>query len=263
MSKIVNENLTVTERIHLGSDIYLFRLAPFTRAGLIKPGQFVHIRIPESNIYFRRAFSVYDMEPENKTIEIMFKVFGRGTSLLSKLHKGDTLDVLGPLGNGFKLPSRSERITLIAGGIGMPPVYLLARKLIDKNYDKSKLIFFYGGVTGADLVHMARIRRLGIKLVASTDDGSFGYRGFVTDAVRNETDFRGNKCRIYACGPEGMLKAVERLATEFRIPGQLSLEAPMPCGIGICLGCVRPLAAGGHTRVCRDGPVYDIGEVVL
>jgi dihydroorotate dehydrogenase electron transfer subunit len=124
-------------------------------------------------------------------------------------------------------------------------------------------LFFYGGASKTDLIDMTRIKKLGTRFYPSTDDGSLGFRGLVTDAVNETVDLTDGKYRIYACGPEGMLKAVDDFARKNQIPGQLSLEAPMPCGLGICLGCIRPLRVGGYTRVCREGPVYDIGEVLL
>ena len=114
-----------------------------------------------------------------------------------------------------------------------------------------------------DLADTKRIKRLGVRLYLSTDDGSAGFGGLITDAIKNKLpDIKGQR-RLYACGPEGMLKAINNLAGELQIPGQMSLEAPMPCGIGVCLGCIRSLTGGGYTRVCREGPVYDIGEVIL
>lgn len=145
----------------------------------------------------------------------------------------------------------------------MPPMYLLAKRLIEKKYDKKRILFFYGGNTGDDLIDLARIRRLGVTIKPSTIDGSVGFEGLITSAIASELpEIRGRK-RLYACGPGGMLEAIDALGRKEKIPGQVSLEAPMPCGVGICLGCILPLREGGYTRVCREGPVYEIGEVLL
>jgi dihydroorotate dehydrogenase electron transfer subunit len=261
MSKITVEQATIERKKELGNSYFAFEIGPLSKAKSIKPGQFVHIRIPQTEIYFRRAFSVYDVHPKSRSVEIIFKVFGRGTTLLSKLHPGDMLDVLGPLGKSFTPPSKKETSLLVAGGIGMPPIYFLAKELVAKKFDKSKIIFFYGGYSRKDLVELARIKKLGIKVVTSTEDGSLGFKGLVTRALAKEIENSTAKFRIFACGPEGMLRAIDKFALEKNIPGQLSLEAPMPCGIGICLGCILPLTAGGYTRVCREGPIYNIGEV--
>lgn len=247
----------------LDRNCYFMKLGPFSKTTSIKPGQFVHIRIPDSRVYFRRAFSVYDIDLKNRTLDILFKAIGRGTTLMSGYKKGDVLDVLGPLGNGFRLPGKRETAILAAGGVGMPPLYFLAKHMIHKHYAPERIFFFYGGKTKADLVDLGRIKKLGVKLFLSTDDGSFGFRGFVTEAIRQILEKETRAFRIYGCGPDEMLKAIDNMARRYAISGQYSLEAPMPCGVGVCLGCIRPLAIGGYTRVCREGPVYNIGEVLL
>lgn len=263
MSKIKVENVEIIRKKSLGRGNFLFDLAPFSITRSIKPGQFIHVRQPGTNLLFRRAFSVYDFDPDNKQLSIIFKVFGRGTTMMSKLEKGAELSILGPLGNGFKLPSKRESVILAAGGVGMPPIYLLARKLLEKGHDPEKIWYFYGGASKDDLVEMARIKKLGIRFYPATDDGTHGFKGFASEAIKATLDLSGGAYRIYACGPEGMLKAIDELAMSNNLPGQLSLEAPMPCGIGICLGCIKPLRAGGYTRICREGPIYEVGEVLL
>jgi len=263
MSTIVVEKATITGKSDLGQDCYIFDLAPFSRADRVVPGQFVHIRVPSGAVFFRRAFSIYDVDPEKNGFRIIFKVMGRGTRALAMLGEGEKLDILGPLGNGFAFPAADETAVMIAGGIGLPPVYFLARRLLAEGIDPDRIQFFYGAVSEEALVALDEVSRLGIKVTATTDDGSNGRRGFVTEYAEAALAARDGRYRLYACGPEPMLKAVETLAGRLALPGQLSLEAPMPCGLGICLGCVRPLVRGGYTRVCRDGPVYDIGEVQL
>ncbi len=263
MSKIVVEKSEIIKIKKLGRDYSVISIAPFSKLKTILPGQFVHVRIPDSNIYFRRAFSIYDVNPKNQSFDLIFKVFGRGTRLLAAMREGETIDILGPLGNSFRLPNHTSTIILAGGGIGMPPVYFLARRLIDKGFEKKRILFFYGGNSKDDLVDTARIRKLGIRIIPSTVDGSVGFKGLITSAIEKELPKIAGQKVIYACGPEGMLKAIDALAIKENIPGQVSLEAPMPCGIGVCLGCIRPKREGGYTRVCREGPVYDIGEVIL
>jgi dihydroorotate dehydrogenase electron transfer subunit len=261
--RIAIEDVKILNSSDLGRGNYRLILGPFNRSRSIIAGQFVHLQVPGCTVFFRRAFSVYDVNPEKKTLEILFKVFGRGTTLLAKCRKGDTVNLMGPLGHGFDLPGKKESVILAAGGIGMPPIYLLAKQMIQKKYAPDKIHFFYGGNGRPDLIEITRIKKLGVKLHLSTDDGSFGFKGFVTSAINEYLENNKGDYRLYACGPPAMLKAIDRLAQERTIPGQLSLEAPMPCGIGVCLGCVLPLTSGGYTRVCREGPVYDIGEVLL
>jgi len=263
MSRIVVESIPITGKTEVGPGCFILDVGRFSRLKFIRPGQFVHIGVPDSGLLFRRAFSVYDVDMERGFFSILFKVVGRGTHRLSQVKKNDTLDVLGPLGNGFKFPGKRETLILAAGGIGMPPIYFLAKRLVERNYDPDKVLFFYGAVSKSELVDVRRIKKLKTRIFLSTDDGSFGFKGFVTGVIKKAISERQEKFRIFACGPEGMLRVVDAMAHQNGIPGQFSLEAPMPCGLGICLGCIRPLAGGGYTRVCREGPVYDIGEVVL
>jgi dihydroorotate dehydrogenase electron transfer subunit len=237
---------------------------PFSKARACRPGHFLHLKIASSDIYLRRAFSVASIDPEKKTVEIILKIFGRGSRVLSRMHKGDAVGFLGPLGVPFKFPSRTEETIMVAGGVGFPPLLFLASAMIAKGYDPKRIHFFYGGRTAADIVERTRLRRLGVDLRAVTEDGTFGGKGLVTAPVEEFiTAESEHKFRLFGCGPEGMLKATDALARRLGVPGQISMEAPMPCGIGVCLGCVVPLNSGGHARVCHDGPVFDIGEVAL
>ena len=263
MSKIVVENVSIIKKKKLASDCFSISMASFSKVKSIRSGQFVHLQIPNCNIFLRRAFSVYSVNIEKKSFEILFKVVGRGTSVMALMKKGDSLGVLGPLGNCFRKPKRKDFVGLVAGGVGLPPIYNFARYLIDRDHDPKKLFFFYGGQKRTDLVELARIKKLGANLVLVTEDGSLGIKGLVTSALEDWISQKtGNKV-VYSCGPEGMLKVVDQLAQKYKIPGQISLEAPMPCGIGICLGCIKPLRAGGYARVCRDGPIFNIGEIIL
>ncbi|MCP4705475.1 MAG: dihydroorotate dehydrogenase electron transfer subunit [candidate division Zixibacteria bacterium] len=263
MSKIVVEDVLILKKKKLASDCFSISMAPFSKVKSIRPGQFVHMQIPNCSLFFRRAFSVYSVNTEEKSLEILFKVFGRGTKIMASLKKGDKLGLLGPLGNSFRKPKRNELAALIAGGVGFPPIYYFGKHLLDKGYDPDKLFFFYGGRGKSDLIELARLKKLGIKTILTTEDGSLGKKGLITSPLEEWITGSKNKKVIYSCGPEGMLKAIDQLALKYNIQGQISLEAPMPCGIGICLGCIKPLRSGGNTRVCREGPVFDIGEVLL
>lgn len=264
MTKPSCEDTFVVRCRDLKNHYFSLILGPYSRVSQCRPGQFVHVKLPSTDVFFRRAFSVAAVEPSGNTIEIIFKVLGRGTRLMGRLRPGDVINLLGPLGVPFKPPRRDEVSVLVGGGVGFPPLLLLASSLIEKGYDPKSIHFFYGGRAATDILERSRIKRLGVRFRPVTEDGSYGQRGLVTDPLsallRNPPPGR---LRMYACGPEPMLKAVNSLALAFGVRGQLSLEAPMPCGTGICLGCVVPLTAGGNARVCCDGPVFDIGVVDL
>lgn len=264
MTKPSCEDARLTKHRDLKNDYHSLVFENYSRVKQCRPGQFLHVQLPESDVYFRRAFSIASVSVESRQIEIILKVVGRGSGLLSHLRHNDRVNLLGPLGVPFKLPRKNERTVIVAGGVGFPPLMYLASDMVSRGYDPAKIEFFYGGRTAPDILERGRIKKLGVNFHPVTEDGSVGVKGLVTAPVEEYLNVnRGQKIRMYACGPEGMLKATNDLGVRLGVPGQVSLEAPMPCGVGICLGCVVPLTAGGHARVCCDGPVFEIGEVAL
>jgi len=262
MIKATCEDTFILKKRDLKNEYFSLVFSPFSQTSKIKPGQFVHLRLPSTDIYFRRAFSVAAIFPNKKEIEIIFKVFGRGTTILGKLEKGDHVDVLGPLGKSFTFPEKSDKVIMVAGGVGFPPLMFLAEELINHGYNPKSIEFYYGGRTKTDLVESSRIKKLAIKLHQVTDDGSAGDKGLVTKPVESFIKKHSkDNLRMYGCGPMRMLKAVDDLGIKYGVPGQMALEAIMPCGVGICLSCVVALKAGGYDRVCVDGPIFDIGVV--
>ena len=232
------------------------------------PGAFLHIRpwSAGTDPLLRRAFSIYDFDEATGIVDILYKVFGRGSQLLSEVMAGEMLDVLGPLGNGFKLPRDFSRLVLVAGGVGIPPVYLLAKSYLRQGLAGDRITCFCGLTSAYERPIAERVEKLPINLQFSTDDGSFGYQGFVSELLRtrlNDGSLGANPV-ICACGPNGMLKAVQTIAREHGNRCFLSLESIMPCGVGTCLGCVvKKAGEEQYLRVCREGPVFDANEVEL
>jgi dihydroorotate dehydrogenase electron transfer subunit len=264
MSRPSCEETRLLRHRALSHNYFSLTFGPYTRAKECRPGSFIHVRLPHTDVYFRRAMSVAAIDAKKQEIEIIFKVFGRGTTLLSQFHKDQSIDILGPLGVTFTLPKKSERVIMVAGGVGFPPLMYLATDMIERGYDPKKIEFFYGGKSEGDIIERPRLKKLGMNLHIVTNDGSAGTKGFVTHPVEKFLqDHADEKLRMYGCGPEAMLKATNDLGIKYQTAGQLSLEAPMPCGIGVCLGCVVKTTAGEYVRVCVEGPVFNIGEVQL
>ncbi|UCG61770.1 MAG: dihydroorotate dehydrogenase electron transfer subunit [Candidatus Zixiibacteriota bacterium] len=264
MTRLTCEDTYLIKKRNLKNNYYSAVFRTYSRVDRCRPGQFVHIQIPCSDVYFRRAMSVAGVSVKRREIEVIFKVVGRGTHLLGDLHENDRINLLGPLGEAFRWPRKNETTLVVAGGVGFPPLMYLVTEMVKAGRDPRAIEFFYGGRSSTDLIERTRIKKLKVNFHPVTEDGSLGHKGLVTKPVEAFlNNNRGTRIRLYGCGPEGMLKAVNDLAIKFGIPGQISLEAPMPCGIGVCLGCVVPLTRGGHARVCREGPVFDIGEVAL
>lgn len=224
---------------------------------MANPGQFVHISVP--GFFLRRPISICDINRDNKTIRIVFQVKGKGTEALSKFEVGERLDMLGPLGIGFKMFEDDKKVITVGGGIGTPPMLAVA-----KHYGANATAI--SGFRTKDLVILQEdFKEQGNKTILCTDDGTAGVKGFVTDALsrcikEEKPDI------IYACGPVVMLKAVSEIARENEIRCQISLEERMACGVGACLGCAVKMTRGGrefYGHVCKNGPVFDAKEVVL
>ena len=234
----------------------------------VKPGQFVMVRLSGGiDPLLRRPFSVHKPIIQNDRIigvELLYKVVGKGTRMLSELEKGRHVDVLGPLGSAFLLPENVRRIFIVAGGIGVAPLVFLASYLVQSGIEPADCIVFLGGRTKNDLLCIDDFEDLHLTVHASTDDGSAGDQCLVTVPVEFAVA-DGRPDIIYACGPEEMLKCVVGIARARSIPCQLSIETRMGCGMGACLGCA--VAAedlpGKYYHACLDGPVFDSQSIRL
>ena len=236
---------TVTENSLIAKNTYLMSLMGDTSA-LTAPGQFINIKL--DGFYLRRPISVCDMD--SSFIKIIYKAVGKGTEYMSSLDTGTVLDVLTGLGNGYDLTACGKSPVLIGGGAGVPPMYLLAKKLLDARKDVSVIL----GFNSKDEVFFEdEFKKLGAKVYITTADGSLGIKGFVTDALKDLS-----YSYFYACGPEPMLKAVYNASVS---EGELSFEERMGCGFGACMGCSCKTKYG-YKRICKDGPVLKKEEIV-
>lgn len=215
---------------------------------ITRPGQFVNIEI--EGLYLRRPISVCDYSQSD--ITLIYKVVGRGTEAMSRMQAGQTLDVLTGLGNGFNADIECHRPLLVGGGVGVPPLYRLAKDLIARGCKVSVVLGFN---TAAEVFYADEFRALGADVYVSTADGSLGVKGFVTDAIRDKgIDFD----YFYACGPLPMLRA---LCQACATPGELSFEERMGCGFGACMGCSCKTLTG-NKRICKEGPVMKREEII-
>ena len=211
----------------------------------IRPGQFVNIRL--DGFYLRRPISVCDCEKNKLTI--IYKVVGGGTELMSGMRQGEKLDVLTVLGNGYDTSLSGECPVLLGGGVGVPPLYMLAKALIAEN---KKVRVVLGFNTKDEVFYEDEFKALGCEAFVTTADGSYGIKGFVTDALPESYSY------FYTCGPEPMLKAVYKKTTT---SGQLSFEERMGCGFGACMGCSCKKLTG-NKRICKEGPVMKKEEIL-
>lgn len=211
----------------------------------IRPGQFVEIALPGR--FLRRPISVCNAESGELTI--IYKVVGKGTADMAEMKPGMQLDVLVQLGNGYNLSLAGEHPLLLGGGVGVPPLYMAAKELRAQQKEVDAVLGFN---TASEVFCEDAFRQLGCNVVVTTADGSYGKKGFVTDALPEHTSY------FYACGPLPMLKAIERSC---KADGEMSYEERMGCGFGICVGCTVQ-TTDGPRRVCKDGPVFKKNSVI-
>lgn len=254
---IVKEKASILTQTEIARDIFDMTISFPEGAKMAVPGQFMSLYCNEGARLLPRPISICGIDPEAGTIRMIYRIAGEGTREFSKMKPGDTLEVMGPLGNGFH--KKEKRAVIVGGGIGIPPMLELAKQL------PGEKTIVLGYRDDKNLFLKEEFEKLGTVRIA-TDDGSLGVRGTVIDAIR-EYAVKGEI--IYACGPMPMLKALAEYAGEHDMEAQISLEERMACGIGACLGCIcKSVTIDPHTnvnnkRICKEGPVFDAKEVVF
>ena len=262
---MIDETVRILTNRVVAEDFYLARLAAPHIAGEALPGQFVNLKVNAGvTPFLRMPLSVCDVNPDAGFIEVLYQEAGPKTQALCKQPIGEELSCLGPLGNPFTHPDKGSDCVLVGGGIGVPPMIFLGRRLMREGFDVALLI---GARSAAKHLSDELLEGTALRIGRATDDGSLGHCGLVTDLLRQELESAGSKV-VYMCGPHAMIEAVADVSREFDAACQVSLEEYMACGIGICVGCiVRVENAEGKTeygdykRICVDGPVFDAREI--
>ena len=248
------------------------------------PGHFVHLVVSDTSKddqcsawlrhtpLLRRPFSIADRDLDTGIFGLIYRVVGGGTETLATRRIGESLDVLGPLGCMFEPVSAGRSAVMVAGGVGVAPFFFLAYESIRTGQATPEdVTVLFGATTAGLLSGEEKFQKMGVSISLATDDGSMGHHGFVTVLLEDILESDPDRCDyIYACGPTPMMRRSQTIAREWGRPGQVSLEGIMPCGIGVCMACVVPcLSPDSHdystwyARVCCDGPVFDMQEVVL
>ena len=228
----------------LTADVYKMELSGDTSA-ITAPGQFVNIKLEGK--FLRRPISVCDCA--DRLLTIIYKVVGEGTAQMAQMQTGERLDILTGLGNGYDLSTAGEHPVLLGGGVGVPPLYMLAKKLIEQGKKVSVVLGFN---KAGEVFYAKEFAALGADVTVTTVDGSMGVKGFVTDALPQDYTY------FYTCGPEPMLKAVYKATVT---SGQMSFEERMGCGFGACMGCSCKTLTG-YKRICKEGPVMRKEEIL-
>ena len=235
----------ITKNVNLTRDVMLMTLSGDASA-ITAPGQFINIKLDGK--YLRRPISVCDST--DTEITIIYKVVGHGTEQMSKMSHGQELDVLTGLGNGYDVSRSGDTPLLLGGGVGVPPLYMLAKQLKAAGKDVSVILGFN---TADEIFYEKEFEALGCRVFVTTVDGSKGIKGFVTNAMEN-IDYS----YFYTCGPEPMLRAIYKAS---KTSGELSFEERMGCGFGACMGCSCKTITG-YKRICKDGPVMQKEEIL-
>lgn len=261
----VNVKAKLISKEMLKPDIFKFSVQAKEITDTAKPGNFIEIRVNNDiEPFLRRPISIYNMNKDDGILEFIFQVKGKGTKILSEKREGELIDIVGPLGYGTFKYSNFQNLAIIGGGIGVFPLYELAKCANKEN----KNVNTYLGFRNKDLVVLENeFTQVSDNLIITTDDGSYSQKGFAIDFLKKDVE-EGKINSIYACGPLPMLKAVRELAIEKNIPCQISLEEKMACGLGVCLGCAvkttrSPEDAPEYWHVCKAGPVFQAKDVEI
>lgn len=261
----VNIKAKLLKKEELKPEIFKFSVQADEIVNTARPGNFIEIRVNDDiEPFLRRPISIYNMDKEKGILEFIFQVKGKGTTILAKRNKGELIDIVGPLGFGPFKYSNFENLGIIGGGIGVFPLYELAKSAKNEN----KNVNTYLGFRNKDLVVLENeFKQVSNQLTITTDDGSYSQKGFAIDFLKKDIE-AGKIDSIYACGPLPMLRAVRELALEKNIPCQISLEERMACGLGVCLGCAVKTAksskeAPEYWHVCKAGPVFQAKDVEI
>ncbi|NQU21106.1 MAG: dihydroorotate dehydrogenase electron transfer subunit [Candidatus Nealsonbacteria bacterium] len=268
----------VEENVRVARDTYRLRLACPEIAQRILPGQFLMLRLTAGNDpLLGRPLALYDVyshcDSSPDAVQVVYLVVGKMTTLLAEIKPGATIDAWGPLGNGFEARP-TEHLVMVAGGIGQTPFPAVARECLGlhcygeprRQVPRAKKVTLCYGVRSSEyLAGVDDFERLGVEVHVSTDDGSAGHHGLVTDVARSVIERSDAACRMVCCGPEPMLAATAELARELNVPCEVSLERAMACGIGACFSCVAkvrdPSGNWTYRRTCIEGPVFDAAGV--
>lgn len=265
---MIQEKAVIEWSRNIGADCVHIGLRTSDAFAKAVPGQFVMVQAgPRQTPLLRRPFSISSCIREKdqfKGIELLIKVVGQGTEQLAQMKTGRELDLLGPLGHGFRFVSNPKHIYLAAGGIGVAPIRFLASTLLERGVPPESCRLFLGGRSKEDLLCRNDFEQLGIAVTVTTDDGSYGDQCLITDPLESAIE-RQPPDMVYACGPHGMLACVSGIAERTRVPCQVSIETLMACGLGACLGCAveSKKDTNAYLHTCVNGPVFNVEDISL
>ena len=259
---MILEDCPIIEQRQWCKDIFQVTVSAPDIVSLAKPGQFVHVRAGEHSIdpLLRRPLSIHRVNMEYGQLELLYRVIGKGTNWLRSQVPVTKLNLMGPLGKGFEIDPQTKQAVIIAGGMGIAPVFFLIDQLLEA---KIKIELIWGARSCGELIKQEFLENPLIRIHSATEDGSAGYKGFVTGLIQpviNQLDLN-TQIQGFTCGPVPMLKAVQQLVAGTGFSWQVSLEEHMACGVGVCMGCAARNKNNEFKLVCKHGPVMDLKEI--
>jgi dihydroorotate dehydrogenase electron transfer subunit len=258
---VVQGKFPVIDQVEIAQDAYRITIESETIARESQPGQFVQLRISEGiDPLLRRPFSIHRVQRNKNCLDLFYKVVGRGTHLMKTFKKGDTVDLMGPLGKGFAVDRNFPQAVIVAGGMGSAPIFFLIDELLA---DGKKVALYWGVKEKREIYSLSELKKASVEVHIATEDGSMGHEGMVTDLFKSSIHIHKNNdsLRGFVCGPKGMIRAMQKIAEKTRFQWQVSMEERMACGVGVCMGCGVKMKSGITEMACTDGPVFNLSEV--
>ena len=260
---MIQGRFPVIDQIEITKHIFRITIQSKEIARECRPGQFVQVRVNDGiDPLLRRPFSIHRVQRDKESLDLFYKVVGRGTQLMQLLKKGDVIDLIGPLGNGFLINRDFQQAIIIAGGMGSAPMFFLIDELLNAG---KKIILFWGVKDKSEVYNLPELKKNNMEIHISTENGSMGYKGIITDIFKSSLHLfnKPNSMKGFVCGPKGMIRSLQSVVGETPFQWQVSMEEKMACSMGVCMGCGIKIKSGIHKMVCSDGPVFDLSEVVL
>ncbi len=259
---MIQGKFPIIDQIEITHNTYRITIESEIIARGSQPGQFVQLRVNEGiDPLLRRPFSIHRVYRNKNSLDLFYKVVGRGTHLMRSFKKGDFIDLIGPLGKGFVIDDNFKQAVIVAGGMGSAPMFFLIDELLNAG---KKVALYWGAKNKEEIYHLSELKKANVEVNITTEDGSMGEKGMITDQFESSIHIHNNvSLRGVICGPKGMIWAMQKIAEKTRYPWQVSMEERMACGMGVCMGCGVKMKSGIHKMTCSDGPVFDLSEVLL
>lgn len=251
-------SVSVLNQIQIASDIYQIELKALDLARQCQAGQFVHLKVSDGiDPLLRRPFSIHRRNLDSGTITLLYRVVGKGTQIMHSTPQGCGFDILGPLGNPFELRKNFSHALIVAGGMGIAPVFFLIDALLENNKSVELL---WGTRKKEEFFQLDALRKAGVQIHLATEDGSMGHSGLVTELIKPHLENHTDSLQGFACGPYRMLKEIQCCIKDTDSEWQVSMEERMACGVGVCQGCAVSTPSG-FKMVCSDGPIFNLSEI--